>query len=346
MHNKSFTVDNQVTVVGGRNIADEYFAASDEVNMADLDALCVGPVVHEVSRRFDLYWNHRAAAAVPAFAEIPEDPVHELARLRQRIEAARRAVEGTPYADVLKTDVESWAAVEESRFTWASATVVSDSPDKVYAGRAARVDSIVPPLREAIDEARSELIVISPYFVLRSKGIEFMRRLRARGVTVRVITNSLASNNHPIVHSGYTPARRALLESGVEIHEFMPDVSVRGAARAGMESAGGVLHTKAFVVDRQRLFLGSFNFDPRSALINTELGMIIDSPRLANHVGALLDRHLDRATYRVEMDDRGRLRWIDRAVDPVVTHTVEPETTALQRFWIGLLRLLPIKGQL
>ena len=346
MHNKSFTVDNQVTIIGGRNIAEEYFGAREDVNFGDLDVMGIGPVVGDVSQMFDSYWNHRAALPVPAFAKMPEDPAHELERLRDRIARAREEIVSTRYAAAVREEVQNRIESNASLYTWAPYQVVYDSPDKSRSSTAKEADSIVDPLREAIFGAQEELLFLSPYFVPRKSGVEGFQELKDKGLRVRVITNSLASTNHSVVHSGYAPSRKPLLKMGVELYEVRPDARVSGTRRAGNVSAEGSLHTKAFVVDRQRLFVGSFNLDPRSANLNTELGVIIDSPQMASRSVDLIDEVLPRATYEVTLDDKGKLRWTGESNGEQEIWTKEPQTGFWTRFTVSFMRILPIKGQL
>jgi putative cardiolipin synthase len=346
MHNKSFTVDNQVTIVGGRNIADEYFGAREDVNFGDLDVLGIGPVVDDVSDMFDTYWNHRSSLPVPAFAKMPEDPAKELEELRQRIARAREEIVSTRYADVVREDIQHWIESDVSVYTWAPYQVVYDSPDKSRSSTAEEADSIVDPLRDAILSAQEELLLVSPYFVPRKSGVEGFQKLRDEGLRVRVITNSLASTNHNIVHTGYAPSRKPLLKMGVELYEVRPDVPVRGSEKVGTVSAEGSLHTKAFIVDRQKLFVGSFNFDPRSANLNTELGVIIDSPEMAGPAVDWVDEALPRATYEVTLNDKGKLVWTGQRDGEPEIWTKEPRTGFWTRFNVSFMRILPIKGQL
>ena len=346
MHNKSFTVDGQVTIIGGRNIAEEYFAGREDVNFGDLDVLGIGPVVGDVARMFDSYWNHLAALPVPAFAKMPEDPAKELEKLRARIAQAQEEIESTRYAAAVRREVEEWIASDLSLYAWAPYEVVYDSPDKARASTAKDAVSIVDPLREAVRGAREELLFVSPYFVPRRSGIEGFRELKEKGLRIRVITNSLASTNHSVVHSGYAPARKPLLKMGVELYEVRPEARVSGTRRAGNTSAEGSLHTKAFVVDRRRLFLGSFNLDPRSANLNTELGVIIDSPELASGAVDSVDEVLPRATYMVRLDDKGKLRWMGQTDGEEEVWSKDPETSFWTRFNVSFMRILPIKGQL
>ena len=346
MHNKSFTVDNQLTVVGGRNIAEEYFGARQDVNFADLDVLGLGPVVGDVSRMFDGYWNHRAALPVPAFAKQTKDPAAELEGLRKRIAEARTEIAGTRYEAVVREDILHWIEADESVFDWAPYQLVYDSPDMARPSVGDEAATIVEPLRRAVQDARRELVFVSPYFVPRKSGIEGFRQLREKGIEVKVITNSLASTNHSVVHSGYAPSRKPLLEMGVELYEVRPDVAVRGTEQVGNQEAEASLHTKAFIVDREKLFVGSLNLDPRSVQLNTELGVIIDSPQLARSAAEWIDRVLPEATYEVTMGDNGKLLWTGVRDGQQEISTREPQTGFWKRFKVSIMRILPIKGQL
>jgi putative cardiolipin synthase len=347
MHNKSFTVDNQITIVGGRNIAAEYFAARHDVNFADLDVLGIGPVVTDVSHMFDLYWNSAGALPVPAFARMPDDPKQALAGLRDILEADFEVLLQTPYAEAVKLKlsafVENGGPVD---YIWAPYRLIYDSPDKADVAKKAEADSIMEPLADTVKNAREELVVISPYFVPLKSGIEALVRLEERGVDVIVVTNSLAANNHSIVHSGYAPARKPLLEHGVELYEYKHLASVAGVDRGGPHAPIATLHTKAFMVDREEIFIGSFNWDPRSAHINTELGVIIESAELGETVHAGLIHALRENTYEVVLTEDGRLAWLDHAGDGVVQYDTEPGTSFWRRLGVSLMRLLPIKGQL
>ena len=346
MHNKSFTVDNQITIIGGRNIADEYFAARVDVNFGDLDVIAIGPIVGDVSAMFDSYWNHERAAAVAAFAKMPDDPAAELERVRVELETSRQEIMHSEYATAVSKQVLEYVQNDTSMFTWAPYVLAVDSPDKAFKSRADSVASIMTPLRESIMSAQSEVIIISPYFVPRKYGIEAISELQGRGVAVTVITNSLATNNHLSVHGGYAPSRKPLLKSGVRIFESRPDAEVSGTDIAAADDAIATLHTKAFIVDGREIFIGSFNFDPRSANINTELGVIIESPELAQAAAIEVKNTLAKQTYEVFLNDKGKLRWrgLDNGQEVILDK--EPQTTWSKRFAAGFARLLPIRGQL
>lgn len=353
MHNKSFTADNQVTIVGGRNIAGEYFGARRDSQFADLDVIAVGPVVDEVSDSFDLYWNHERALPVPAFAKMPEDPDAALATLRQRLQQAIDEVYAEEdyrlYGDALRAKVVASldAAGDADALTWAPYALVVDSPDKSDKKRADTAESIMTGLSESLSGAEDEILLISPYFVPLRSGIDALARLEERGVDVIVVTNSLAANNQFAVHGGYAPSRKPLLRAGVELYEVRRDASFAGQELVAASGGKATLHTKAFAVDRREVFIGSFNFDPRSAYINTELGVIIRSPEMAAALDDAVEAALPTAAWQVRLNDQGRLRWhgVDADGQPVV-YTKEPQTSWWQRFVAGFVRLLPIRSQL
>jgi len=346
MHNKSLTVDNQVTLIGGRNIAAEYFGASADKKFGDLDVLGIGPVVQDVSDMFDSYWNNIAAAPVPAFANMPDDPAAQLLALRDRIAQSRQEVEDSPYVAAVGAKIEDYVADEGELFTWAPYRLAFDSPDKAQKDKAAEADSIVTTLLDSLLRAEKELVVVSPYFVPRKTGIEGFIELQRRGVDVTIITNSLAANNQKAVHGGYAPSRKPLLKEGIRIFEVRADAEVSGAEIVSKGSGRATLHTKAFVVDRREFFIGSFNFDPRSANINTELGVIIHSPELAEESLQRVELALPTHAYEVILNEKGQLRWRGMEDGEAVEFDKEPQTSWWDRFVAGFYRAMPIRAQL
>ncbi len=346
MHNKSFTVDNQITLIGGRNIADEYFGAREDAKFSDLDVVGIGPIVNDVSAMFDSYWNHERAAPIAAFAKMPADPAAELKRVRAALEESRQQITNSKYAAAVRDQYREYIETDHDRFTWAAYTLAADSPDKAFKSKAAEAESIKTPLRESLLSAKGELIVISPYFVPRKAGIEAFCEVQSRGVDVTIITNSLAANNQLAVHGGYAPSRKPLLRSGIKIFEVRPDADVAGSEIVAASGAKATLHTKVFIVDRKEVFIGSFNFDPRSANINTEMGVIIRSPELAGQFTALINAALANQTYEVFLNENGKLRWRGIENGQVVIFDKEPQTSWLQRFGASVMRILPIRGQL
>ena len=346
MHNKSFTVDNQMTLIGGRNIGDEYFAAGQDAKFGDVDVLGVGPVVGDVSDMFDQYWNNRAAVPVPVFADFPADQDEELRQLRERIKQSYKTAESTRYAAALQSSILENIGRDASALIWAPYQLVYDSPDKAQREKAEQAASILTPLRQTVLNAEQELVVLSPYFVPRKKGIDGFRKLRERDIDIKVITNSLAATNQIIVYGGYAPARRPLLEMGVRLYELRADASVAGEQHVDIEEAKYTLHTKVFIVDRRKVFIGSFNWDPRSAYINTELGVIIDSPEIAEDFTEKINNALPAYTYEVFLDEQGGMRWRGLEEGKEVVLTKEPQTGFWRRLKGRLTRMLPIRDQL
>jgi len=277
---------------------------------------------------------------------MPDDPAAELERVRAELKIARQQVTTSKYAAAVKDKVLEYVETDTSPFIWAPYVLAFDSPDKAFKSRAETAASIKTPLRESLLSAKSEAIIISPYFVPRKSGIEAISELQRSGVDVTIVTNSLAANNQSSVHGGYAPSRKPLLKSGVKIYEVRPDADVSRTELVASSGAKATLHTKAFIIDRRELFIGSFNFDPRSANINTELGVIIRSPEMANQSANSLTAALAEQTYEVFLNEKGKLRWRGIENGQEVIHEKEPQTTWSQRFAAGFMRILPIRGQL
>ncbi len=346
MHNKSFTVDSQMTVIGGRNIADEYFDGRQDVKFRDLDVLAIGPIAKDVSSMFDIYWNHMAALPVPAVASVPDDPDAALTDLQQTVARTRAEVADSKYEDAIDHSISVILHQDLSVYTWASYELVFDSPDKTFNQAEGKVKTIMDPLRKSVGHAEKELLVLSPYVVLREPEIEGFRDLRDKGVDITIVTNSLASNNHGVSHSGYAPTRKPLVEMGVNLYELKADASVPGDVRVGIETAKSTLHAKAFVVDRERLFIGSFNWNQRSENVDTEMGVIIESRQLADDFATRISRIGSDQSFEVIVNDAGKIRWIEERNGETVTLEKEPHTSFWQRFSAAFLSKLPIKGQL
>jgi putative cardiolipin synthase len=347
MHNKSFTVDNQVTIIGGRNIAAEYFAANTDYNFGDLDTLAVGPVVTETSHMFDTYWNHRNAIPYKQLSGQQADGGKRLDAVRETLQDNREALRDTPYAAAVRDSLEEFIDDGDKQFTWAPYQLVYDSPDKSISSEAARdAHSIVTPLSQTAKSAKESLLIISPYFVPSRRAIESMADLQDNGVQIDVITNSLASSDHLLVHGGYAASRKPLLRHGVRFCEVRGNVHIAGTEDSAAKGSKSSLHTKAFVVDRHYFFMGSFNWDPRSIDINTELGIIIDSPEMASRVADLIYAAAPALCYQPFLNDKGRLRWREfkNGQERILDH--EPDTSFFTRLKANLGRALPIRGQL
>jgi putative cardiolipin synthase len=341
MHNKSFTVDNQMTLIGGRNIADEYYDARKGEKFGDLDVLAIGSIVPEVSAMFDSYWNHRASLPIPALAKVPDNAEEMLARLDEKVSKSLEEVEASEYADAVRSSVLDYVATDASAFIWAKYNLVFDSPDKSNPDADAEAGSIVLQMREWIGDIEQELFVVTPYFVLTRDNLEGFRELRDRGVEVTVLTNSLASNNHSISHSGYAPGRKPLLEMGVNLYELRANTSIPADESKGVQEAKVTLHAKAFSVDRKRIFIGSFNWNQRSANLDTELGVIIHSPQIATQMVERVSAALPTQSFEIFLNEDGNVRWKGRDNGQEVIVDDEPQTSFWHRVNAGILRIAP-----
>jgi putative cardiolipin synthase len=341
MHNKSFTADNQASIVGGRNIGNEYFNVGHGVGFADWDVLAVGPVVQEISKAFDLYWN--SASAYPAALLVRPPPDGASAELETRFEAARanpdareylESVRSTPLLDEL---LQGRLALE-----WTTARLVFDDPAKTL-DTAERTDLLLfPTLVRSFGQVQRTLDLVSPYFVPGDRGAEALVALAERGVKVRILTNSLSATDTSVVHAGYAKHRRNLLRAGIQLFELKRLAKPQDRQRIG-SSSSAALHAKSYAVDRSTIFIGSFNFDQRSAHLNTEMGVVIDSRALAEGLGNALDRAAGEIAYEVRLTRDGeRLQWIERTATGEVVYDVDPETSWSLRTRVEMLSQLPI----
>lgn len=345
MHNKSFTADNQATVVGGRNIGNEYFGVGVGVEFADLDVLAVGPAVAEVSTAFDRYWN--SASAYPARSLLGAAAVGAEPALLARFADTRAAPAAASYVAALRTtSLIDQLGKGSLAFQWSPARLVVDDPAKTLAPEATADLLMLPQLLALMGTASVSFDLVSPYLVPGGKGTEAIAALARQGVRVRILTNSLAATDVGAVHAGYAKRRHALLAAGVRLYEIKP--SALAESRSGRKGLGGSssssLHAKTFAVDDRRIFVGSFNFDPRSALLNTEMGLVIDHPGLARNLGRMFDEAVPRAAYEVRLGADGRaLEWIERTPQGEVVHTTEPGTSTMRRLGVDLMSVLPIE---
>ena len=350
MHNKSFSADGQASIVGGRNVGDEYFGATDGVLFSDLDVLVIGPVVQDIEQDFDRYWNNVAAYPADQIAKPSKFTVETLrasgTALTQSAQAQdyQQAIERTPF---VKRLMDAQLEME-----WAKATLLSDPPEKIQA-QAPTQALIAEQLRQATGSVEHSLDVVSPYFVPTDEGVKLFTDLRAQGLRVRILTNSLQATDVSIVHSGYAKYRKPLLQHGVELYEMLQQAPEYSSDEERLKlnltslgSSGSSLHSKTFAVDGQRLFIGSFNFDPRSANLNTEMGLMIESPRMAQQVHDRLSYEMPQRSYRLSLSGDGDLRWHSGVGDPPPVYDKEPNTRCYQRWILRFLGWLPIEGLL
>jgi len=338
MHNKTFTVDNQVTIVGGRNLADEYYQTGGTTEFIDEDLLAIGSPVDEVSDGFDEYWNSPEAIPVSAF-----DRLVAHGGVKESLQEARKLVDAHrdgPFLREVNSDLIDDLVANKLDLIEAGVEVVQDHPDKVRSLIRHEPSASLEYLRKMVSAAERELIVISPYFVPQQQGVDFFASLVQRGVRVVIVTNSLASTNHKSVHAVYARYRKPLLSHGIELYELRPWYDSTRMDRTL------TLHSKVATVDRRRAFVGSFNLDPRSLYLNTEMGIAVESEQLANDIADSILNTLPVYAYALSLSKKNKLQWKLSTAGGDEVITTEPHTSLRRRFLTKLMSLLPIEGQM
>lgn len=351
MHNKAFVVDGEVVISGGRNIGDEYFGATSDVLFADLDVLLIGPVVKKVQTDFDRYWESESAWPLERLFSLtkPQDLsiLHAIAeRYKQdaKAQAYVKAIEELPFIQqLLQRDLEIY---------WAPTQLVSDSPAKAL-GRAKPQQMVPHQLKQVLDEPQSHTTLVSPYFVPTRTGVNELIAMAKRGVQIIILTNSLEATDVAVVHAGYAKWRRKLLRHGIQLFEMqrLSPLARRQERRArrqrlkGKErfgSSASSLHAKTFLVDSARVFVGSLNFDPRSAAINTELGFVMHSRALAARIEATIVETLPNYAYQLRLIGN-RIVWVERLGKQKSWYYSEPNASIWRRLAVRILERLPIE---
>jgi len=335
MHNKAWIADGRVAIVGGRNIGDAYFDASEESNFRDMDVSLVGPAVQEAEQMFDRFWNSEMVSPIRNLA----DWLHraDLARLRRRL---RRRVLSKRSGEYLGRVDDALRSVDSgSGMHWtADAAIVSDPPEKCV--QKGSDGGLVPAIRPILSRAERSIQITSPYFIPLESGVRMFLDLAGKGVRISVLTNSLAATDVTAVHGAYSRFRKKLLQGGVRLFELRARHGKKNVSLFG--SRGASLHTKAFVVDGQRGFIGSFNFDPRSASLNTEMGVLFDHAGLGREMQSVFAEETEAThSYRVVLRN-GATLWHDDS--GIVDH--EPDATVRRRALAGLVSVLPVESQL
>jgi cardiolipin synthase C len=324
MHNKLFVADNALAITGGRNIGDQYFTRDRYSNFIDLDVVAAGAIVPELSASFDAFWNSKyaypiASVASPVDAEPAPTPLDE----------------GTAAgANWLEGELNSGKVP----LIWVPATVLADRPAKIAIETSTdEEETLVSDISTLMLSAKQELLVISPYFVPGEDGVALFAKLVGEGVHIRILTNSLASTDSPLVYNGYSRYRPALLKIGVELSELRPKLGQKRVRFHPFRGSNASLHAKALVIDQKTVFIGSMNMDARSARFNSELGLVMRSVDIARQVTSLLDDISADGSYRLRLADHGRIEWSSGEEGSQKTWFIDPETTRSQRFWLKVL---------
>lgn len=317
MHNKMLVADNALAVTGGRNIGDAYFVNSASSNFLDIDVLVAGPSVRSLSATFDQFWNSPLAYPAEAVAEPPDTEAGTPPSA-----SSRRPPASPPAALALEL------ARGELNLVWADARVLADAPLKDGA--------MTADLASLVRAAHHEVLIISPYFVPGPRGVALARELTQRGVRLRVLTNSLASTDAAVVHVGYARYREALLALGVELHELRPYLDTQRNVARAFGSSQASLHAKVVVVDGVAALVGSMNMDPRSQRLNTEMGVLVRSPQIAQALMQVFDEVTASSTYRLSLAEDQSLRWTSTGPDPQVS-TDEPGASVWLKLTVKML---------
>jgi len=331
MHNKLFVADNAIAITGGRNIGDQYFTLDQHSNFIDLDVVAAGAIVPQLSASFDAFWNSKYAYPIASLASpMGGDPPTEA--------AAPSPGPDSPSEDNQAATGSNWLAHDLAagnvQMNWVPATVLADRPAKIASDTSPDVEvTMANDIATLMRSAKQELIVISPYFVPGNDGVALMRELVDRGVHIRILTNSLASTDSPLVHTGYSRYRVPLLKLGVELSEVRPKLGQKRARFHPFRSSNASLHAKAVVIDQKTVFIGSLNMDARSARFNSELGIVIRSADIARQVTNLLDDISTDGSYRLSLQDHSnRIEWSSGEPGAETHWFIDPETTRWQRF--------------
>lgn len=352
MHNKSFTVDNQASIVGGRNIGDEYFDANSTVDFHDFDLLSIGPVVKHVSSQFDLYWNHKRAYPINTLEQNHDK--NNTKSLRKKLNGFIISSKNTAYMKAIeKSDFLNKIKKKKIAFYWDDAQVLYDEPDKILNDHDAAKNNLLPKILPILKDTSKEVIIISPYFIPGDEGVNRIKELAKRGVSIKILTNSLASTDVPIVYSGYAPYRVPLLKNKVDLYEIKSTYRAPHKKKSFGSSSRSSLHSKIYVFDRKKIFVGSYNLDPRSAKINTEMGILVSNTELAAHIGEWWDETINKVAYKLDLESiegeygfEPLIVWFDNSVKPKKRYDESPKASFWNKFSSDLFSILPLEDQL
>ena len=324
MHNKLFVADNRFSVSGGRNMADEYFMRSAHANFIDMDVLAAGPIVREQSQVFDRYWNSSLAWPIGDVVKLPIEGDAAARRFDELVSAAPPGF-APATSDVLgRPSVDFELAAGRASLVFAPAVVFADRPNKAEVTESAKdAATVTRSVIEELTTARSQILITSPYFIPGEPGIENMRQAIARGVRISVLTNGVGATDEPLVHFRYARYRRQMLRLGVELNEIGP-AAADPATFGDFGQSYRRLHAKVAVIDLKKVFIGSMNFDARSAWSNTEAGLLIDSPELAVTLHELVSRDHGETIYRLRLRADGEtIEWTWRGADGSLQATTD-----------------------
>ncbi|NHC04862.1 phospholipase D family protein [Acinetobacter sp. 187] len=354
MHNKTFTADNQITLIGGRNMSNQYYNVSENYQFSDVDVMLVGQAVDDITHSFDEYWNHSYAYPVRQIVNHKQYTLRYEGLKSQLTEFYQSAsIQNYLNLSNRSHDFNQWLS-NDVELDWVKAQVIKDSPEKIKS-KAKKEEHLNFQLVQRLQKPEKSVDIISAYFVPEKKGEQHLKKLAEDGVNVRVLTNSFKANDVALVHAFYAKYRESLLKSGVQLYEFLPaipeefqnknnieiskqlKVSLKGLSRSS-------LHAKMMALDDKQVFIGSFNFDPRSSNLNTEIGVILDSKPLANAVHSTMDQNLRKYAYKLVLDSNDKINWKYQTPSGEQTLTKEPKMKWWQKAGVKMISWLPLEG--
>nr|WP_298891976.1 phospholipase D family protein [uncultured Acinetobacter sp.] len=357
MHNKTFIVDQEVALIGGRNMSNQYYNAGENYQFSDMDVLLVGQATDEIMNSFDEYWNHDYAYPI---ADLNRNRADRLSMESLRKQLEQNWFESTveDYLGILSSSLsfDDWFNTNLP-LQWVKAEVIKDSADKIKKD-APQEEHLNFQMTSYLKAPKSHVDLVSAYFIPDRQAQELIQTFAAQGVKIRVLTNSYKANDVPFVHAFYAKYREPLLAQGISLYEFLPSMpyTLSRAERKELFADQKVdkdaidrssLHAKFMALDNQQVFIGSFNFDPRSAHLNTEIGVILESPELATSIHQGLDQNIMNYAYKVTLNDQGKLEWQKKTEnDQRITYKKEPQMSWWEKLGLKLISFLPIEGQM
>ena len=342
MHNKVIIADNSLAVVGGRNMGDHYFGVKEKTNFRDLDIAAVGPIVRDISDAFDNFWASNWSVPMEVVVDRPYTTDDLKAAQTRRLSNLSQG--NYPYSiEQEMAALQETAETFRSQLIWAPGIIAWDDPATLEETGETR--EVISSFRNRIQRLEHSFTIESAYFVAGERGLKNLTRLVDRGVDVRIMTNSLVSNDVLAAHAGHANYRKQIVKAGGELYEFRADSA--GVREDWDDVSRAALHTKALVFDDEAIFVGSFNLDPRSSNINTEAGLYVESPELAAELKAFMDDGVQsKNAYRLTLDAAGNLEWFTEIDGVEVRYHKDPLSTFGQRFTAGFYGLLPFESQL
>jgi len=352
MHNKAFIMDNSFAIIGGRNIADQYFGVSSVMNFRDLDVLATGPIVKDISTSFDVFWNSEWAIPIQTIAK-KQPSLKEVHKGIQQLQEYIASHKEFPYP-IYRSQKEIYQHMNatKDKLIWADAEIFYDDPAKKIDTNTG-YQGIIPHLRQWVDDTQQEIHIESAYYIAGPGGVKRGFELHEKGIKIRLLTNSMATNDVAAAFVFYEKYRKGLIESGIELHELRPDLNSQRKFWSLLASKSSAsLHTKVIVFDRKKTFIGSFNLDPRSSDINTEVGLLIDSLELAEQIITYMDvgtKPSDSYHLKIEkedQDDEGKLVWISQEDGKEVREYSDPKSGFWRPVSAWFISLFPIEDQM